>query len=96
MPSEGDNDYHKEVRAALSILLNDMADKFENTYVIDLFKYAPKYDKEFKENYYLGGHMNPMGYYFTAQMISSYIDYIIRHNMSDFKEVGFIGTNLHG
>ena len=32
------------------------------------------------------------GYLFTARMIVSYVDYIIRHNMEDFKQVGFIGT----
>ena len=38
--------------------------------------------------------MNPMGYVFTAHMVASYIDYIIRHNMKDFEEAGFIGTDL--
>lgn len=28
----------------------------------------------------------------TKRMVMSYIDYIIRNNMSDFKQVGFIGT----
>lgn len=42
------------------------------------------------------GHLNPMGYALTAKMTASYIDYIIRHNTEDFKEVGFIGTDLHG
>ncbi len=39
--------------------------------------------------------MNPMGYLFTAKIVGSYIDYIIRHNMNDFFDVGFIGTDLH-
>lgn len=73
-----------------------LAEKFQNTYVIDLMKYAPVYDKKFHEKFYMGGHLNPMGYYLTAQMISSYIDYIIRHNMEAFRETGFIGTDLHG
>ncbi len=77
-------------------VLYDLAAKFDNTYVIDLQEYAPVYDKEFKEKFYLLGHMNPMGYLFTAQVIASYIDYIIRHNMKDFFEVGYIGTELHG
>ena len=77
-------------------LIYDFAEKFDNTYVIDLLKYGPKYDKTFRENFYLLGHMNPMGYILTAKMVASYIDYIIRHNPSDFKEVGFIGTDLHG
>lgn len=76
-------------------VLYELAEKFENTYVIDLMRYAPVYDKKFHEKFYMRSHLNPMGYYLTAQMIASYIDYIIRHNMEDFKEVGFIGTDLH-
>ena len=38
--------------------------------------------------------MNPMGYLFTANLIDSYIDYIIRTNPADFKNVGFIGTDI--
>jgi hypothetical protein len=38
--------------------------------------------------------MNPMGYILTANLIDSYIDYIIRTNPTDFKNVGFIGTNI--
>ena len=29
-----------------------------------------------------------------ADMVCAYIDYIIRHNMRDFDEIGFIGTQL--
>lgn len=76
-------------------VLYEVADKFDNTYVIDLLRYAPVYDEKFHEKFYMRGHMNPMGYYFTAQVIASYIDYIIRHHMEDFKEVGFIGTDIH-
>ena len=51
------------------------------------------YEFSFKDRFYLGGHMNPMGYIFTAKIIASYIDYIIRHNYDDFRQVGFIGTD---
>ena len=64
---------------------------FDNSYVIDLFKYGPKYDEKFRELFYLYGHMNPSGYIFTAKMIDSYIDYIVRHNPEDFKTAGLIG-----
>lgn len=37
--------------------------------------------------------MNPMGYIFTAKIVMSYIDYIIRKNPEDFAQVGFIGTD---
>ena len=33
-----------------------------------------------------------MGYRLTALMIESYIDWIIRNNMEDFKQIGFVGT----
>lgn len=77
-------------------LLYKMADLFDNTYIIDLRKYAPVYDEEFRSKFMLRGHMNPMGYILTAKMVMSYIDFIIRHNMDDFKEAAYIGTDLHG
>lgn len=76
-------------------LLYDFAEKFDNTYVLDFYEYAPIYDEDFKKNYYMLGHLNPMGYCLTAKFVAAYIDYIIRHNMHDFFEVGFIGTDLH-
>lgn len=96
MADGGKNDPRIQDRQAHAALLYDFAEKFDNTYVIDLLKYAPKYDEKFHENFFLLGHMNPMGYILTAKMVASYIDYIIRHNPEDFKEVGFIGTDLHG
>ncbi len=69
-----------------------LAERLPRTYVIDLYAHAPVDDKAFHERFFLGGHLNPMGYRLTADMIASYIDYIIRHNMRDFKQVGFIGT----
>ncbi len=77
-------------------LLADLSKLFPNTYVIDLFRYAPVYDDAFRKKFYLNGHMNPAGYVLTAQMIASYIDWIVRRNMEAFADVGFIGTNLHG
>lgn len=73
----------------------EIAELFDYTYVIDLYKYAVRYDASFKKKFMLGWHMNPIGYEFTARMIASYIDYIIRHNPSDFAQVGFIGTEFY-
>ena len=69
-----------------------IAGLFDNTYVLDLYKYCVTYDKEFRRNFYLGGHLNPMGYALTAKIIGSYIDYIIRANPRDFAQVGFMGS----
>ena len=74
--------------------LYGLSEYFSNTYVIDLYKYAPVFDSEFKEKYFLYGHMNAMGYIFVAELIDSYIDYIIRTNYTDFNNVPFINTNI--
>ncbi len=76
-------------------LMYDLAKLFDYTYVIDLNEYGPVYDAEFDKSFFLGGHMNPMGYILTAKMVMSYIDYIVRHNMEDFSQVGFIGKGVH-
>ncbi len=89
---ERDDERRIGIRTAHSKLLYDFAELFDNTYVLDLVTYGPEYTEAFKEKFYLGGHMNPCGYMFTAKLLVSYIDYIIRHNMTDFKQVGFIGT----
>lgn len=70
----------------------DLAELFENTYVLDFRKYAPVYDDTFKENFYLLGHLNPAGYLLTARMVGAYIDYYVRKFPKDFARVGFIGT----
>ena len=75
-------------------LLYDLARVFDNAYVCDLYRYAPPSDEAFREKYHLCGHMNPMGYVFAAHLIDSYIDYIIRSNLQDFKTVGFINSGI--
>ena len=75
-------------------LLQELTTVFNRTYLLDMFEYAPKQDKWFSDTYWLG-HMTPTGYVLAARMIESYIDYIIRKNPQDFKQVGFIGTDLY-
>ena len=88
------NDSKDEKRREFTQLLHAMAAHFTNTYVIDLFRYAPVYDEEFRQQFYLYGHMSASGYIFTANMIDAYIDYLVRHNPEDFRRVPFIGTDL--
>ncbi len=94
MPKET-NEEHNKLKEQHAKLLHDMADLFDNTYVLDFYQYAPVYDDEFKRRFYLGGHMNAAGYVLTAKMVMSYIDYIIRHNPEDFVQVPFIGKQYH-
>ena len=67
----------------------------DNVYVIDLFRYGPSYASgtNFRDSFFLGGHMNAAGYEYTAWMFMTYIDWIIRNNMDDFSQVAFIGTD---
>lgn len=72
-------------------LIYDIAEKFSNCHVLDFRKYAPVCDEDFYERFFVGGHMNVMGYRLAAQMVESYIDYIIRNDYKNFKQSGFIG-----
>ena len=92
MPSHGDE--KDEQRKIVRDLLDEFTKLFTKTYLIDLYTYAPVNDGVYKKNFFLG-HMTPSGYVLTARMIESYIDYIIRKNPDDFKQVGFIGTDLY-
>ena len=78
--------------AAQGELMHKIAAHFSNCYVIDLHEYMPVQDEKYKERFYLEGHLNPLGYMFTAQVVMSYIDYIIRHNVKDFRRTAFINT----
>jgi hypothetical protein len=51
-------------------------------------KYAPALE----DWEYTQGHGNPMGYLNYSYQIASYVDWIIRHNLDDFKYTQFIGT----
>ena len=82
-----------EERKAFRDILECYTKMFNRTYLIDLFTYAPINDAKYKDLFRLG-HLTPAGYVFTARMIESYIDYIIRHNQKDFNQIAFIGTDL--
>lgn len=91
---ETDTDECRIIKEEQRKVLYGFAELFENAYVIDLYRYAPVYDKKFKETFYLNGHMGAAGYMLTAKIISSYIDYIIRNNQRDFIASGLIGTGI--
>ena len=87
-------DEKDEQRKLVRDLLKAIANEFSRTYLLDMYTYAPLQDQEYNARFWLG-HLTPMGYIVTARMIESYIDYIIRKNPDDFKQVGFIGTELY-
>lgn len=83
-----------EKKKAHRDLLEQFTEMFTNTYLIDLYTYSPVQDEKFVATFW-HGHMTPAGYVLVAKMIESYIDYIIRQNPQEFKQVGFIGTDLY-
>ena len=95
MPKEIESEKDTKIKQDYRSLINQIASKYKNTYVIDLYKYGPVYDKTFKDHFYLYGHMNAAGYRFTAKLVESYIDYIIRHDFKAFRQVGFIGKEQY-
>ncbi len=73
-------------------IMYELAGYFTNSYVIDLRRYGPVYDEYFRDKFYMTGHLTVAGYLYTAKVVMAYIDFIVRHNMSDFRKSGFIGT----
>lgn len=93
LPNEGD-ERSNTVGKKMTELLYEFSEYFENTYVIDLYKYAPLFDKDFRSKYDLNGHLNPMGYMYFAEIIDSYIDYIVRNNLKEFQYAGLINSGI--
>lgn len=89
MPSGQKDSKRSELYDRHAELLYKIAEKYDNMYILDFRKYAPDYYEDiFNDSFFLHGHMNAAGYVLTARMVLSYIDYIIRHNMKDFKYIG--------
>ena len=79
---------------AHTALLYRLTDVFPHSYVIDLDRWAPVNDAAYRKKFYVGGHLNAAGYLLTAKMMEAYIDHIIRNNMDDFSQIGFVGTGF--
>ena len=69
--------------------IEDMANYFPSCYYLDLYNYDVAYDDDFQNTYFNGFHENVLGYVRTAQTISKYVDWIIRHHPNDFKNIGY-------
>ena len=83
-------------RTAANEKISDICDLFSNCYYLDMQTYGvqPEGVAEYKAVYYMGGHRSSQGYYQSAKEVSTYIDYIIKKNPNDFKQIPFIGTDL--
>lgn len=79
--------------AGYNTAVRDMATIFDNVYIIDLYTYGLEIFtsgdiKDCKRN----GHFNAVGYKLISYVISTYIDWIVGHNLDEFNQVEFIGT----
>jgi lysophospholipase L1-like esterase len=84
--------YKTWVDSGVNQAIKDICAMFSNCYLIDLYQYSPfVYGAP---NPYMTGsiHLNTVGYQRWAWQIMSYIDYIVRNNISDFTDVELIGT----
>ena len=52
---------HDRVVDEHAALLHEIAKVFDFTYVMDMAKYAPVQDAQYRRNFYLGGHLNAAG-----------------------------------
>ena len=74
--------------------IRNLPNYFKSLYVIDLRKYARDFGEDFTKTYRLGGHLSPIGYKYVADIMATYIDYIIMNNIDDFKGIMFVGTGM--
>lgn len=83
-----DSDNDKVMKKACHDFLHELCKIFSNCYVIDLYEKMEPYSFELNKKYFLNGHLNPMGYVYTANVIDNLIDEIIENNPKDFELVG--------
>lgn len=76
-------------------LLRQFTERFELCYVMDFFKYGPAMTEDFRRKFYMNGHMSPAGYLLKGRLYTSYIDYVIRHNLDDFTQIAMLGHDIH-
>lgn len=78
-------DYAFEV---LNEKIRAIVEKTDNAYLIDLNLYSECKSDTAYENQ----HLTAIGYHKLASELAAYISYIIKTNLTDFKEIQFIGT----
>ena len=75
----------------ISAQVRNMADIFDNVYVVDFEKYAPDFGQpELRKRYMLRGHLNAAGYQYVAWMFMTYINWIIEQNLPSFSDIALM------
>ena len=78
--------------------VRDIATLFSNVYLIDLYTYGRSIIKganSFINKNLRSAHFNAVGYQTIAYIIATYVNWIMRNNPNEFREIEFIGTDYH-
>ncbi len=87
-PPMGDQAYNN--------VIPDIVELFDNVWIIDLLTYGKELFTDptgIIGSQARSGHYSALGYQQIAFIIATYVDWIVRNNLSDFSQVEFIGTN---
>ncbi|MCQ2402506.1 MAG: hypothetical protein MJ202_02110 [Lentisphaeria bacterium] len=83
--------YLKKMQA----FFQELSERLPFVYFMDLFQNGPVVDEAFEKKFFMNGHMTPAGYLLKGRLFTSYLDYIIRHNLDDFTQIATIGEDLY-
>ena len=89
--SEFNNPYSQVIRKIVEKLNTHY--KEGTIWLLDLANFNP-ITTDMAHNIKNDSHLTAFGYLYSAYQFTSYIDWIIRHNIQKFKDVPFIGTNI--
>lgn len=78
--------------ADFNVVIRAMATKFSNVYIVDLWNYAPTFSGGWNTRYRHVYHLTAQGYLWFAWCFAEYVDWIVRSNWADFKDVELIGS----
>ncbi|MBQ7552929.1 MAG: hypothetical protein IJT46_01030 [Bacteroidaceae bacterium] len=77
--------------------MRDLVEAYRNAgykiYLLDYATYGMEISEATERNMYRGTHFVPAGYQYMTYEICTYLDWIIKNNMDDFKEIGFVLTD---
>lgn len=80
--------------AGYNSAVREIAGIFKSVYLVDLYTYGTAlYNSGFLYQQKRGGHYNAVGYFICAMIISTYIDWIMKKNPNEFREIEFIGLD---
>lgn len=87
-PPHDDQSYNEAVR--------DIIELFDNVYLLDLAEYGESLFRG--ANSIIGsqlrsGHYSALAYQYIAYVIATYVDWIMKNNLSEFSQIEFIGTD---